>query len=43
MDNGGEFCGNEFEEFCKKSGIEMHNTNPYTPQHNGFAQRMNMC
>jgi hypothetical protein len=20
-DNGGEFCGNEFEEFCKKCGI----------------------
>jgi transposase InsO family protein len=22
-DNGREFCGNEFEEFCKKNGIEM--------------------
>jgi hypothetical protein len=21
-DNGGELCGNEFEEFCKKCGIE---------------------
>ena len=21
IDNGGEFCGNEFEEFCKKCGI----------------------
>jgi hypothetical protein len=21
-DNGGEFCGNEFEESCKKWGIE---------------------
>jgi hypothetical protein len=21
MDNGGEFCENEFEEFCKKCGI----------------------
>jgi hypothetical protein len=20
--NGGEFCGNEFDEFCKKCGIE---------------------
>jgi hypothetical protein len=20
-DNGGDFCGNEFEEFCKKCGI----------------------
>ena len=21
-DNGGEFCGNEFEDFCKKCGIQ---------------------
>jgi hypothetical protein len=27
-DNGGEFCGNEFEEFCKKCGIARHNTTP---------------
>jgi hypothetical protein len=40
-DNGGEFCGNEFEEFCKKCGITRHKTNPYTPQHNGVAERMN--
>ena len=30
--NGGEFCGNEFEEFCKKSGIARQKTTPYTPQ-----------
>jgi transposase InsO family protein len=41
-DNGGEFCGNEFEEFCKKCGIARKNTTPYTPQHNGVAERMNM-
>ena len=40
-DNGGEFCGNEFEEFCKKCGIARKNTNPYTPKHNGVAERMN--
>ena len=40
-DNGGEFCGNEFEDFCKKCGIERKNTTPYTPQQNGFAERMN--
>ena len=31
-DNGGEFCGNEFKELCKKCGIERHKTTPYTPQ-----------
>jgi hypothetical protein len=40
-DNGGEFCGNEFEEFCKKCGIERHNIAPYTPQQNGVAKIMN--
>jgi hypothetical protein len=40
-DNGGEFCGNEFEEFCKKCGIARQNTTPYTPQQNGVAERMN--
>jgi transposase InsO family protein len=42
IDNGREFCGNEFEEFSKKCGIERKNTTPYTPQHNGVAKRMNM-
>jgi hypothetical protein len=32
MDNGGEFCENEFEEFCKKCGIARKNDTPYTPQ-----------
>ena len=40
-DNGGELCRNEFEEFYKKCGIERKNTTPHTPQHNGFAKRMN--
>jgi transposase InsO family protein len=31
-DNGGEFCRNEFEEFCKKCGIARQKTTPYTPQ-----------
>jgi hypothetical protein len=30
-DNGGEFCENEFEEFCKKCGITRKNNSPYTP------------
>ena len=40
-DNGGEFCKKEFKEFCKKCGIARQNTTPYTPQQNGFAERMN--
>jgi transposase InsO family protein len=40
-DNGGEFCGNEFEELCKKCGIEGKKTTPYTPQQNGVAEIMN--
>jgi hypothetical protein len=31
-DNGGEFYGNEFEEFYKKCGIARQKTTPYTPQ-----------
>jgi transposase InsO family protein len=42
IDNGGEFYGNQFEELCKKCGIERHKTNPYTPQKNGVSKRMNM-
>jgi hypothetical protein len=40
-DYGGEFCGNEFEEFCKEYGIARQKTTPYTPQHNGVLERMN--
>ena len=39
--NGEEFYGNEFEEFCKKCSIERQKTTPYTPQQNGVAERMN--
>jgi hypothetical protein len=41
IDNGREFCENEFEEFCKKCGIARKNTTPYTPPQNGVAERMN--
>jgi transposase len=34
-------CGNEFKEFYKKCGIARKKTTPYTPQHNGVAERMN--
>ena len=40
-DNGGEFCGNEFEELCKKCGIARQKITPYTPQQNGVVERMN--
>jgi hypothetical protein len=40
-DNGGEFCGKEFDQFCNKCGISRQNTTPYTPQQNGVAKRMN--
>ena len=41
-DDGGEFCGNEFEELCKKCGIARPETTPYTPSQNGIAEWMNM-
>ena len=40
-DNGGEFCSNEFEEFCKNYGITRQKTTPYTPEKNGVAERTN--
>ena len=40
-DNGGEFCGKEFEEFCKKCGISWKKTTPYTPHNNGVVERKN--
>src|ERR1044072_1093146 len=36
-DGGGEFCSNEFNDFCAENGV----TAPYTPQHNGAAERRN--
>jgi len=41
IDNGGDFCKKEFDEFCKKCGIASKNTIPYTPQQNGVAKIMN--
>jgi hypothetical protein len=42
IDNGGEFYENEFEELCKKYGIERQMTTPYTPQQNRVSKNMNM-
>ncbi|KAL2243405.1 UNVERIFIED_CONTAM: Retrovirus-related Pol polyprotein from transposon TNT 1-94 [Sesamum indicum] len=40
-DNGLGFCNQNFSEMCEKHGIKRHKTNPYTPQQNGVAERMN--
>ena len=40
-DNGGEFCSDAFDDYCRKEGIVRHHTIPYTPQQNGVAERMN--
>lgn len=40
-DNGGEYCSWEFKDYCSKHGIRHEKTVPYTPQHNGVAERMN--
>jgi hypothetical protein len=37
IDNGRDFYGKEFEEFCKKCSITRHKDNPYTPQENVVA------
>lgn len=40
-DNGGEFCGSEFEGFLKRVGILHQKTNPYRPERNGLCERLN--
>ncbi|CAI7789289.1 unnamed protein product, partial [Closterium sp. NIES-54] len=38
-DRGGEFLGKEFTDFVDGKGIVHDLTCPYTPQHNGMAER----
>jgi len=38
---GGEYTSKNFEEFCSNKGISHEVTSPYTPQHNGLAERRN--
>ena len=40
-DNGGEYCSNEFNDYCSKNGIRRQKTVPGTPQQNGVSERMN--
>ncbi|KAK2429544.1 hypothetical protein QL285_027973 [Trifolium repens] len=41
-DGGGEYTSKDFEAFCLSQGIVHEVTVPYTPQHNGLAERRNM-
>lgn len=40
-DNGKEYINNSFDKFLKDSGIIHQTSNPYTPEQNGLAERMN--
>ncbi|GAU42259.1 hypothetical protein TSUD_327370 [Trifolium subterraneum] len=40
-DGGGEYNSKNFESFCTSHGIEHEIIAPYTPQHNGLAERRN--
>lgn len=38
-DNGGEFSSKDFVDFLEFNGIKTEYSAPYTPQHNGIAER----
>lgn len=40
-DGGGEYVSGEFNKFCENEGLIHEVTPPYTPQHNGTAERKN--
>ena len=40
-DNGGEYIGKEFKTICNDLVIIHETTMPYTPEHNGIAERYN--
>lgn len=41
IEKRGEFCSNEFKNYCVDAGIVRHYTAPYTPQQNGVLDRRN--
>ncbi|MBW0495210.1 hypothetical protein O181_034925 [Austropuccinia psidii MF-1] len=41
IDGGGEFVNNNFKKLTDESGINHLISPPYTPQHNGIAERAN--
>lgn len=41
LDNGRQFIGEEFLDFCKMKGIHLNYTTPYWPQENGEVERQN--
>src|SRR6202051_3857326 len=41
IDRGKEFVNKKLERWCKKQGIELRLTAPYSPPQNGVAERMN--
>ena len=41
--NGGEYYGKWFQQFCKKCVIARQNTTPYTPQTNGVVEGLTRC
>lgn len=40
-DNGGEYTGKAMKKFCRKRGIQLEMTVPYTPEQNGVSERLN--
>ena len=40
-DNGGEYCSEEFDNYCSYNGIRRQKTVLGTPQENGVLERMN--
>ncbi|KAH9321791.1 hypothetical protein KI387_016430, partial [Taxus chinensis] len=38
-DNGGEYCSNEFDDYCSKNGIRTKKMFLGTPHQNGVSER----
>jgi hypothetical protein len=41
LENGGEYCNNEFDDYCSYHGIRREKIVLGTPQGNGVSERMN--